>query len=369
MLIKHNHYIFKKFYLQMDNKLISKKKPSFPITKKLSEYLSEQGRNIKIPIFYDDLLRFQGAIEIIDEKGNDTLWVSTYFAEHEREEIERNLKMVYTILHSDGTDSILPYLNIDSIDFCTFGNSKPFRIKVRNILNDNYIFLYVKKADASRVYGLELEHLLSPNNINFLVHKDTLIEEHISGIPGDIFIEDYLDDCSEQDKKALAKEFVKFNERCFVRLLGDMRSYNYVMVLTHDFDRIQYRIKAIDFDQQSYEGNPKVYKPQFLKENNKLVEMTAKLLREESIEQYIKEERSLLAKRATSEKERLGDLIKCMRKDHISTPEKIEQLKIGLFELTGDVNFKKSTNMGEILKSALDFITRNYKSLNPFIIR
>lgn len=353
----------------MDKKLMSKKKPAYPITKKLSEYLTEQGRNIKIPIFYDDLLRFQGAIEIYDEKGNDTLWISTYFAEHEREEIERNLKMVYTILHSDGSDSILPYLSIDSIDFCTFGNSKPFRIKVRNVLNDNYLYFYVKKADASRIYGLELEHLLSPNHIYFLVHEDTLIEEHISGIPGDTFIEDYLDNCSDQDRRGLAKEFVKFNERCFVRLLGDMRSYNYVVVLTHDFDRIQYRIRAMDFDQQSFEGNPKVYKPQFLKENNKLVEMTAKLLREESVDQYIKEERSLLAKRATSSSKRLNYLLDCMRSDSISTPAKIKELKLGLLELTGDINFKKSKNMGDILNSALEFIIRNYKNINPYIIK
>lgn len=308
----------------MDEKLISKKKPAFPITKMLDDYLTNQGRNIKIPIFYDDLLRFQGAVEIFDENGNDTLWIRTYFAEHERDEIELSLKQMYTILHSDGSDSILEYLNVDSIDFCTFGNTKPFRVKIRNILNDNYVFLYVKKADASRVYGLELEHLLSPNHINFLVHKNTLIEEHISGIPGDVFITENLDSCSEQDKKAIAKEFVKFNERCFVRLLADMRSYNYVFVLTHDFDRLQYRIRAIDFDQQSYEGNPKVYKPQFLKENNKLVEMTLNVLAEESINQYEKEERSLLAKRATSEHERLDELISCMKNDSISTPKKIK---------------------------------------------
>ncbi|RLD30022.1 MAG: hypothetical protein DRI75_01325 [Bacteroidetes bacterium] len=353
----------------MNDKLISKKKPAFPITKLLSGYLTNHGRHIKIPIFYDDLLRFQGAIEIFDEKGNDTLWIRTYYAEHERAEIELSLKQIYTILHSDGSNSILPYLNIDSIDFCTFGNTKPFRIKVRNVLNDNYIFLYVKKADASRVYGLELEHLLSPNHINFLVHKDTLIEEHISGIPGDIFIAENFDSCSEQDQKAIAKEFVKFNERCFVRLLADMRSYNYVFVLTHDFDRLQYRIRAIDFDQQSYEGNPKVYKPQFLKENIKLVEMSLNVLAPESIEQYEKEERSLLAKRASSEQERLNELLNCMKKDNISTPEKIKELKDGLYKLTADVNFKKSKNMGEILGSALDFIIRNYKSENPYMIK
>ena len=352
----------------MDEKLISKKKPAFPITKELSTYLTRNGRNVKIPVRYDDLLRFQGSVAIYDESGNDTLWLSTYFPEHEREDINLGLKKIYTILHADGNDSAIPYLSVDSIDYCTFGNTKPFRIKIRNILNDNYTFYYLKKADASRVYGLELEHLLSPNHIEFLIYKDTLIEEHISGIPCDVFIEENLENCSLQDKKELAKQFVKFNERCFVRLLGDMRAYNYVVVLTHDFDRIQYRLRAIDFDQQSFEGNSKVYKPQYLKENNVLVKMSLELLQKGSIEQYENEERSLLAKRAISSSYRLDQLLKCMQLDHLSTQDKISQLKGELYQLTKDVNFKKSANMGDILKSALDFIIRNYKTENPYII-
>jgi hypothetical protein len=141
------------------------------------------------------------------------------------------------------------------------------------------------------------------------------------------------------------------------------------MVLTHDFDRIQYRIRAIDFDQQSYEGNSKVYIPQFLKENNKLVEMTLASLKDSSIEQYKLEERSLLAKRAVREKSRLEELLDCMKADIISSKEKIDELKKGLFRLTGDVNFKKSLNMGEILESALDYVIRNYKNENPYIIK
>ena len=351
------------------NKLISKKKPAYPITDALLNYLTRHGRTIKIPIYYDDLLRFQGSVSVFDKNGKDTLWVSVYYSVFETEEINESLKKVYSILHSDGSDKILPYLNIDSIDFCTFGNSKPFRIKVRNILNDNYLYLYIKKADASRIYGLELEGILSPNHVNFLVRKNTLIEEHISGIPGDDFINDHLDNLSHRDKMEIAKEFVKFNERCFVRLLGDMRSYNFVMVLTHDFDRIQYRIRAIDFDQQSYEGNAKVYKPQFLKENNKLVHLTMELLQQGSIDQYISEERSLLAKRASREKSRLRGLMNCMKADIISPPEKVKQLKMDLFELTGDVNFKKARKMGDVLQSALNFVIRNYNTDNPYIIR
>ncbi|MGJ8665015.1 MAG: hypothetical protein ACSHW7_01495 [Patiriisocius sp.] len=348
-------------------KLISKKKPTYPITETLSSYLTKYARNIKIPIFYDDLLRYQGSITVYDKHGEDSLWIQVYYSEYERVDIEHSLKLVYSILHSDGSDSLLPYLNIDSIDYCTFGNSKPFRIKVRNILNDNYVFFYIKKADASRIYGLELEHILSPNHINFLVHGNSLIEEHISGIPGDDFIEHHLNKCSDQDKREIAKEFVKFNERCFVRLLGDMRSYNYVMVLVNDFDRIQYRIRAIDFDQQSYEGNVRVYRPQFLKENNVLVTLVSEVLKKPSIEQYKREERSLLAKRATSEKDRLNELLVCMREDEISQPEKIKELKKALLELTGDVNFKKAKKMGEIVDAALDFIVRNYQNENPFL--
>lgn len=350
------------------NKLLSKKKPAFPISEKLNNYLTSHSRNIKIPIYYEDLLRFQGAVDIFDENGNDTLWISTYFAEHERNEIEESLKKMYTILHADGSEKMLAFLKVDTIDFCTFGNTKPFRVKIRNILNDNYTYLYIKKADASRIYGLELEDMLSPNHINYLVHKQTIIEEHILGIPGDYFIENHLEKCSKQDKMQIVKEFVKFNERCFVRLLGDMRSYNYVFVLTNDFDRIQYRIRAIDFDQQCFEGNSKVYKPQFFKENFPLVNLTLKLLKEESIEQYKIEERSLIAKRVTSEKERLTILLDCMEEDIISFPEKIEQLKSNLFQFTKDVNFKKAKNMGEILNTALAFVTRNYDNDNPYLI-
>ena len=355
--------------MQNGNKLISKKKPTYPITDALLKYLTTQGRIIYIPIYYDDLLRFQGAVSIYDKHGKDTLWISVYYSEFETEEINLSLKKIYSLLLSDGSEIILPFLNIDSIDFCTFGNSKPFRVKVRNILNDNYTYLYIKTADASRIYGLELENILSPNNVNFLINENTLIEEHIIGIPGDDFIENHLDKCNDQDKMQIVKEFVKFNERCFVRLLGDMRSYNYVFVLTHDFDRIQYRIRAIDFDQQNYEGNPKVYKPQFLKENNKLVAMTSELLLQASIDQYKNEERSLLAKRATSERKRLKRLMNCMRHDVISTDEKVKQLKMGLFQLTGDINFKRSKNMGDVLHSALDFVIRNYKNENVNLIR
>jgi hypothetical protein len=349
--------------MAVEKKLMSKKKPTFPVNNLLDEYLKKYNRNIKISIFYDDLLRFQGSVIVYDKNEKDTLWVRTYYSEYDRKEIDASLKKIYTILHSDGGNDTLPFLNVDAIDYCTFGNSKPFRIKIRNILNDNYTYFYVKKADASRIYGLELEHILSPHNMNFLVYKDTLIEEHISGIPGDDFIKEFLPKCSESEKSQIAKEFVKFKERCLVRLLGDMRSYNYVIIPTHDFDKIIYKIRAIDFDQQSFEGNLKVYNLQFLKENFKIVEMVNRKLDNNSINQYKLEERSFMAKRMISSPRRASSLIVCMTNVSISFDNNIQLLKKQLIKYVGDVKFKECQNMGDILETILVFVKRNYQDV------
>ena len=142
---------------------------------------------MRFQFFYSDLKRFSGSVSVFNDKNIDTLWVRVFYSDSERKEIDLNLKKVYNLLHSDGNENNIKFLNVDAIDYCTFGNSKPFRIKIRNILNDNFTYFYVKQADASRIYGLEFEHILSPYNLNFLVFDDTLIEEHITGIPGDEF--------------------------------------------------------------------------------------------------------------------------------------------------------------------------------------
>lgn len=347
-----------------EEKLISKKKPTFPINKFLNAYIKEYSRTTKIPIFYDDLLRFQGSIIVYDKNEEDTLWVRTYYSEFDRIEIDLCLKKIYTLLHSDGNEDTIPFLNVDAIDYCTFGNSKPFRIKIRNILNDNYTYFYVKKADASRVYGLELEHILSPYSMNFLLYKDTLIEEHIAGIPGDDFIKDFLPSCTEIEKSQIAKEFVKFKERCLVRLLGDMRSYNFVIAPIHDFDKIVYKIRAIDFDQQSFEGNLRVYNMKFMKENLEMVKMVNEKLARSSIRQYKIEERSYMAKRMITHPNRMEKLLKCMKNDIISYPENVAKLRKQIEDYANDSNFKNCKNMGEILETILLYVKHNYLNIS-----
>ena len=348
----------------MDDKLISKKKPFYKVSKYLNLYLNNFNRWKPFSISYDDLLRFKGSVNVYDSSENDTLWIRVYYNNLERDEIDENLKKVYKILHSDGNDSRLEHLNIDAIDYCTFGNSKPFRIKIRNILNDNFTYFYVKKTDASRIYGLELEHMLSPYNLNFLVNDSILIEEHISGIPGDIFITKFLNNCSDIEKSQIAKEFVKFNERCMIRLLGDMRAYNYVITPTHDFDQVVYKIRSIDFDQQCFEGKLNIYRPQFFEENKPMMNIVRERLSHDSVLQYKIEERSIVAKRIISSGDRINKLIDVMKKDTITKNENLNQLKKDIFKFTNEKDFLKCKNMGYLMGSSIDYVRKHYENHN-----
>jgi hypothetical protein len=252
----------------------------------------------------------------------------------------------------------MKHLYVDRIDFCTFGNSTPFRIRIVNAYNDNQDYFYVKKADASRIYGLELEHLLSPNRINYITHGTTLIEEHIIGLPGDAFIERWL---NRPDLRPIriAKELVKFNERCFIRLLGDMRSYNFVVLLTPDFDDWQVRIRAMDFDQQSYNGRKNFYLPQFFPENTPLALFCTKHIRPETAHQYVREEHTLMLQRAGLAAERLSLLLHDMARDPIAPIEKVHELRAGLAEHFGRDAYLRCESMGALIRENLESIRRS----------
>lgn len=339
--------------------IISKKKIPFKINADLRKYLEQYNRELSIPIHYAYLLRFDNAIPLYDKKGNDTFWETVFYPHNEIDEIYLSLKTIYAELKADGDTSVMSHLSVDRVDLCSYGNSKPFRIRIVNKVNDNFDYFYIKNADASRIYGLELEHILSPNRISYLTSGNTLIEEHIAGVPGDMFIKSYLD-APNLNPIRLAKEFVKFNERCYVRLLGDMHSSNFVVDITPDFEEIYYRIRSIDFDQQSYEGKRTVYMPQYFKQNNPLIELGIKLLSPESVRQYQIEERSLIAGRLRVERTRIQDLMAVMIDDTISLPQHITQLRRELSKHHKTNDFLRCKTMGELVMKSLERISHHH---------
>ena len=342
---------------------MTKKKPIFKVNENLRKYLHRYQRTVNFHIQYEDLLHFRSAFPLRDKKGKDTLWESVFYNPSEMVQINKSLTEIYALLKTGGDISVMEHLYVERVDYCTFGNSKPFRIRIVNNLNDNFDYFYVKQADSSRIYGLELEHILSPNRISYYVDRETMVEEHIAGIPGDMFINNNLHQLDLNEIR-LAKEFVKFNERCIVRLLGDMRSYNNVIDITPDFEEVHYRIRAIDFDQQSYEGRRSLYLPQFFKENKAFVDICIKHMTPETVHQYQVEERTLIAKRIGAARHMIADLMDIMSKDIISTPEKTIELRHDLATYSQSASYLKCNNMGDIVKTSLkEMIRRNKQNI------
>lgn len=335
----------------MDFNHIQFKKPFYRIKAPLKEHLRQYSRQMKLPINYEDLTRYDDLIPITDQNDEPTLWYSVLYNESDLDFFRQELGRVYELLVADGDK--IPYLKIGSIEFCSFGNSKPFRIKVVNEINDNHDYFYIKRADASRVYGLELEEIFSPDKVSFLVDGTTLIEEHIVGIPCDDFISKNAN-VKIENRLRFAKEFVKFNERCFTRLLGDMRAYNFVVEIIQDFDNIQYRLRPIDFDQQCYEGRKRIYLPQYYRDNIALVELAQEVLDIQVAQQYMREERVAMKKRFMASKQRTKSILRRMKKDRIAPIEHCKSLAKELGEYYGTDAFEGLKKMGDILTLQLE---------------
>jgi hypothetical protein len=335
-----------------DAPAVTQRKPSYPISAALRDYLSSHGRELELPVTYARLESFRETLPLRDSEGRDTLWETVLYRHDDLAPLKTDLKRIYALLKVDGDVSVMEHLYVDRVDFCSFGNSMPFRVRIVNSINENPDYFYIKKADASRAYGLELEHLLSPFRLNFVTHGSTLVEEHIAGVPGDVFIKRWLAN-RELKPIRIAKELIKFNERCFIRLLGDMRSYNFVVVLTPDFEGWQVRIRAMDFDQQSFSGRRSFYLPQFFKDNLPLVEFTTSLLDRKTAYQYQREERTLLLRRADAAHERLDLLLDAMSIDPIAPEANVIELRRGLAEHFETDDFLVCDSMGALLRENL----------------
>ncbi len=335
--------------------LISRRKNTYPISEYFATYLDRYGRIQNSGIHYDDMLRYNNAIPLYDERGQDTLWSTVFYSPIEQHEIHDQLKKSYAILKFDGDTSVAEHIYVDRIDLCLYGNTLPFRVRTVNRINDLFDYFYVKRVDANRVYGLELEHILSPSRIHYFISGQTIIEEHIVGVPADAFIRESMPE-SRYDQVRLAKEFVKFNERCFVRLLGDMHAGNFVIDITRDFEKWHYRMRPIDFDQQSHHWRKQVYLPQYYPQNLPFISMGQACLTLESADQYQKEEHALIANRIRVSHGRFQALMEVMCEDIISTEENVRRLGAQLARYYDNPEFEQCLTMGELVYTSLQLL-------------
>jgi hypothetical protein len=321
-------------------------KEVYPVSSLLQQYLQQYKKDTALSIAYKELLHYQYTNAIKNDKGKHTHWERVVYDKKLLESLQQKLVLLYAQLKNESA------IEIDSIDFCEFANSMPFRINITNTNSRQKDLFYIKSADASRIYGLELEQLLTNNHINFLYHQNTLVEEHIDGIPGDDFLET-ANGLGEKEKRSLATAFVRFNESCFARLLGDMRSYNFVVVKNKDIQN-PFTIKAIDFDQQCYEGKLNLYLPQFYKENYAYVQMVTVLLNDTGTDAIRLEERKALAGLFKSNQQQISALLQVMEQEELSEQYKVVSLRKELNGYHHTTHFSHCKTMGSLVKQQLE---------------
>ncbi|MBS1613217.1 MAG: hypothetical protein JST49_10380, partial [Bacteroidetes bacterium] len=83
----------------------------------------------------------------------------------------------------------------------------------------------------------------------------------------------------------------------------------------------------------------------------------------ETIKQYQKEERTLMARRSISSSRRLNQLLDVMDRDTIAPPEKVTQLRTELAKHYKDERFHQCASMGEIVRHSLLIITSDLQEV------
>jgi hypothetical protein len=135
-----------------------------------------------------------------------------------------------------------------------------------------------------------------------------------------------------------------------------MHAGNWVVDVTPDFEKLHYRMRPIDFDQQSHHPKRQVYLPQFFPQNNPVIAFGLEHLTETTADQYQREERALIAGRLRAERTRYDALMDVMREDLIAPPEYVAALGAGLAAHYKDASFAGADTMGELVEHSLHLI-------------
>ena len=69
----------------------SRKKPFFPVNKELRTYLKAHGREIALPVSYNDLLNIIYSVPLKDKTGKDTLWEKALYDMKEWQHLKQGL--------------------------------------------------------------------------------------------------------------------------------------------------------------------------------------------------------------------------------------------------------------------------------------
>ena len=73
-------------------------KESFPISENLKEYLKQNGRDIELPLLYNDLINYSYADALKDKTGKWTYWENAIYPPDQLELINDGLIKTYQLI-------------------------------------------------------------------------------------------------------------------------------------------------------------------------------------------------------------------------------------------------------------------------------
>lgn len=98
--------------------------------------------------------------------------------------------------------------------------------------------------------------------------------------------------------------------------------------------------------------------PKYFKQNNPIIDIGMKHMTPETMRQYQREERALIANRIKTSRYIIKDLLDAMELDTISLSENVETLKKELSEYYKNNSFNRCKTMGQLVKKSLKMSLR-----------
>jgi hypothetical protein len=127
-------------------------------------------------------------------------------------------------------------------------------------------------------------------------------------------------------------------------------------MITPDFDDVHYRIRAIDFDQQSYEARSSIYQPKYFRQNDPILKLGMRHMDPVTMLQYQTEERAMIASRIRYSRDQIQAILSAMRHSNIAPFTHVSRLRKELAGHYDNEAFLHCQNMGEIVELSLELV-------------
>jgi len=255
----------------------------------------------------------------------------------------------------DSNPEIMTQLEIVSIERIDYADKKPLRFNVQ-FPGKVRRFFFAKpfnSEDVGRIFGLELEHLLSPYKFDYSVGGQAIYEDGIEGMEARDFL--FASGIKTASDPAFLEELVRLDYRCQTMLVGDMHSYNYLVTAIRDANGSSFKIRAIDFDQLfsvRYDINRRDLDTSVFREPQVPKKEAIKILGKERYNSIVSLERECMRKRFIESQSRICDLTKIIGySEHCNKDFEKLAKQLALFHKDNAfLDESKVSNAGELLR-------------------